>query len=67
MNFDRAKKNADSFSFETIACSTPEAVYFTFDPHSYRGELVDTSMIPGGYGLYRRRTIPQEKVSCRKS
>ena len=50
---DRAKKNADSFSFETIACGTPEAVYFTFDPHSYRGELVDTSMIPGGYGLYR--------------
>ena len=50
---DRAKKNSDSFSFETIACGTPEAVYFTFDPHSYRGELVDTSMIPGGYGLYR--------------
>ncbi len=59
---DRTKKNSDSFSFETIACSTPEAVYFTFDPHSYRGELVDTSLIPGGYGLYRLPYDPAEKV-----
>ena len=59
---NRAKNDLDYFSFETIACGTPEAVYFTFDPHSYRGELVDTSQIPGGYGLYKLPYDPAEKV-----
>ncbi len=59
---DRAKNDLDYFSFETIACGTPEAVYFTFDPHSYRGKLVDTSQIPGGYGLYRLPYDSTEKV-----
>ena len=59
---NRAKNDLDYFSFETIACGTPEAVYFTFDPHSYRGVLVDTSQIPGGYGLYRLPYDPAEKV-----
>ncbi len=26
--------------------------YFTFDPHTVQGRLLDTSLIPGGYGIY---------------
>ncbi|MBQ6660252.1 MAG: hypothetical protein IJM57_02345 [Lachnospiraceae bacterium] len=29
-----------------------DAVYFTFDPHTEQGNVVDTSLIPGGYGIY---------------
>ncbi len=44
---------SDHFNFDTISCRTDDAVYFTFDPHTEKGELVDLSKIPGGYGIYR--------------
>lgn len=31
---------------------TDDAFYFTFDCHTETGELVDTSLIPGGFGIY---------------
>ena len=42
----------DSFDFnmQTVFCD--EDCYFTFDPHTWNGNLVDVSQIPGGYGLY---------------
>lgn len=43
----------DSFQFSTVSCVTDEAAYFTFNPHTQNGKLVDTSLIPGGYGIYR--------------
>lgn len=43
----------DHFDFYSIACSTPDAVYFTFNTHTDAGDVVDTSLIPGGYGIYR--------------
>lgn len=48
-----SSKQSDSFQFTTISCVSRDAAYFTFDPHTQNGKLVDTSLIPGGYGIYR--------------
>lgn len=56
-NYYQGKENCsqqeDHFDFRSIACSTPDAVYFTFNTHTDDGDVVDTSLIPGGYGIYR--------------
>lgn len=56
-NYYQGKENCsqqeDHFDFCSIACSTPDAVYFTFNVHTDGGDVVDTSLIPGGYGIYR--------------
>ena len=56
-NYYQGKENCshqeDHFDFCSIACSTPDAVYFTFNTHTDDGDVVDTSLIPGGYGIYR--------------
>jgi hypothetical protein len=43
---------SDTFYFSSISAMTDDACYFTFDPHSSEGKLMDTSAIPGGYGIY---------------
>ena len=43
---------SDAFSFYVSAVFDDGDCYFTFDPHTYNGNLVDTSLIPGGYGIY---------------
>lgn len=43
----------DSFNFSTYSAVTEKVCYLTFDNRTYYGELVDTSLIPGGYGIYR--------------
>ena len=43
----------DDFYFNVQSCDTDEAAYFFFESHSMSGNVVDTSMIPGGYGIYR--------------
>lgn len=53
--------NDDAFFFNTISCSNRNGVYFTFDAHTVNQELVDTSLIPGGYGLYM---IPYDSDTC---
>lgn len=56
-NYYQGKENCsqqeDHFDFHNIACSTSDAVYFTFNTHTDDGDVVDTSLIPGGYGIYR--------------
>lgn len=56
-NYYQGKENCsqqeDHFDFHSIACSMPDAVYFTFNTHTDDGDVVDTSLIPGGYGIYR--------------
>ena len=42
----------DSFGFNTYSVFEGGDCYFTFDPHTYNGKLVDVSQIPGGYGIY---------------
>ena len=45
-----------------VCGTTSEAMYFTFNTHTNEGNLVDTSLIPGGYGIYRLPyTIDNEK------
>ena len=42
----------DSFTFGIHSVFDDGDCYFTFDPHTESGKVVDTSLIPGGYGLY---------------
>ena len=44
--------NADSFQFNVHAIAVGDTCYFTFCPYTLGGTLVDTSLIPGGYGVY---------------
>ena len=43
---------SDSFYVMTQSVLTEAACYFTFGSHTQQGNLVDTSRIPGGYGVY---------------
>lgn len=45
-------KEYDSFYFSTESVVNNKECYFTFYPRTENGELVDTSLIPGGYGIY---------------
>jgi len=45
--------NSDNFYLWSDALILPDAVYFTINNRSSEGKLVDTSLIPGGYGIYR--------------
>lgn len=44
--------DADSFGLWMISTFAEDMCYFTFDPYTRNGELVDTGYIPGGYGIY---------------
>ncbi len=47
---------SDRFDFmaqDQYQCVTRQAVYFTFWNRTVKGNIVDTSQIPGGYGIYR--------------
>ena len=45
-------EDGDSFSFMTECAISEKACYFWFDDHTVNGRIVDTSRIPGGYGIY---------------
>ncbi|MBQ8279222.1 MAG: hypothetical protein IJZ23_05220 [Roseburia sp.] len=57
---------SDAFSLWTISTYTNDACYFTFNPYTDDGKLVDTSYIPGGFGIYclpfdkEKRTVDVE-------
>lgn len=40
------------YSIETESVVTEDTCYFTFGTRSWDGQFVDTSQIPGGYGIY---------------
>lgn len=42
----------DQFSFYTQGVVTPQTVYFSFYNRTSQNNMVDTSLIPGGYGIY---------------
>ena len=46
-------EQGDSFPFYTQSVATDDAFYFFFSDRTQFGNLVDTSRIPGGYGVYR--------------
>lgn len=45
--------DSDSFNMWAISAFTNNMCYFTFDPYTDNGQLVDTSYIPGGFGIYQ--------------
>lgn len=48
-----SKEENDSYRLETSGFVTEEACFFTFSTRTAQGKIVDTSQIPGGYGIYR--------------
>ena len=44
--------DGDSFWIQVINAIADDACYFTFDTHTTEGNVVDTSMLPDGYGLF---------------
>jgi|GEM_PF-3240954 hypothetical protein len=49
----RCAENSDRFIPYYVYVTTHDAMYFTFLTHTENGALADTSLIPGGYGIYR--------------
>lgn len=45
--------DGDAYYFWTQAVVLPDAVYFTINNRTSQERIVDTSLIPGGYGIYR--------------
>ena len=45
-------EGADSFDFNIYSAFDNGDCYFTFEPHTDMGNVVDVSQIPGGYGIY---------------
>ena len=55
-DFGMEQQNEDAFQFGVSSdhsLATDEAFYFTFNNRTEQGAVVDTSLIPGGYGIYR--------------
>ena len=50
----------DSYYMSSQSVYTGDACYFTFDCHTQEGGMVDTSLIPGGYGVYRLPYLPED-------
>ncbi|MGO5095260.1 hypothetical protein ACTQ34_05460 [Agathobaculum sp. LCP25S3_E8] len=42
----------EQFNFYTQGIVTPETIYFSFNNRTNQNHIVDTSLIPGGYGIY---------------
>lgn len=43
---------SDAFSLWALSAYTEDACYFTFNPYTDDRKIVDTSYIPGGFGIY---------------
>lgn len=52
------------FDMGTVNAITEDGCYFTFNTHSRNGVVVDTSLIPGGYGIY---CLPYEQFEDREA
>ena len=52
--------DSDAFQLWTLSAVTEEACYFVFDAHTTDGNIVDLSLIKGGFGIY---CLPYENVS----
>ncbi len=50
--FGSAEEASDGFYLYTESVLGENACYFSFNTYTYNGNTVDTSLIPGGYGIY---------------
>lgn len=48
-----SKDNTDAFNMYSDGIIAEKACYFAFDNRTNFGKIIDTSLIPGGYGIYR--------------
>lgn len=56
--------NSDSFYLEPISAWSEQrrVIWFTFGSHTTEGDVVDTSLIPGGYGIYQLPYMTVEEM-----
>ncbi|MBO5352841.1 MAG: hypothetical protein J6A77_06040 [Lachnospiraceae bacterium] len=47
------------FHWDSVSAMTETDFYFTFHPYASGGVRVDTSLIPGGFGIYRQPYVIQ--------
>ena len=47
-----AAAEAEQYYVSSYAVSDETGIWFTFSTHTTEGNVVDTSLIPGGYGIY---------------
>lgn len=47
-----SKEEGEQFYFHTQSIVTPTTCYFAFNNRTSVGNIIDTSLIPGGYGIY---------------
>jgi len=47
-----SSEKGDWYTMFTQAVTTPDAMYFLFDAHTSNTNIIDTSLIPGGFGIY---------------
>ncbi|MEM5767797.1 MAG: hypothetical protein AAGU32_05850, partial [Bacillota bacterium] len=52
VGYGSGSTGSDSFNIWAESALTDDACYFTFNSRTTNGNLVDTSLIPGGYGIY---------------
>ena len=61
------EENRDYYNPCFYSVTSHEALYFTFETHTENGAIVDTSLIPGGYGIYAlpyRRNYEEETTTA---
>ncbi len=46
------EKEGDGFSLYTNSFATENGIYFWFNNRTFKGDLIDASQIPEGYGIY---------------
>lgn len=63
IDVSESRKGADCYSMGSVGAVTGDTIYFTFNAVTDQGNTVDTSLIPGGYGLYAI-SIAGDVVDC---
>ena len=58
-------KDFDGYDFWTSSVVAGDGCYITFNNRTRKGNKADTSMIPGGYGIYKLPLKPDEKGKIR--
>ena len=44
--------SSDNFSLDLKTIMTDNTCYFTFNPYSFEGQAIDTSLLPNGFGIF---------------
>lgn len=48
-----ASTDADNYAMTCLSAVRDGVCWFAFDAHTFEGKLADTSLLPGGFGVYR--------------